>query len=255
MSIQLLTSHWHGLEHEPPYFYGTDSRELYEHNLRVQPKEWSWRDRPVRYTVNSQGYRCPEWDRIDWANSILMFGCSYQFAPGVDDSETMSHQLSKAMNLPVVNLGQGATDDLFQWANSTLLYSQGVRPRAVVYLWPGQSRLSEFTGNGSVRNWGPWNAHLNPMAANWIVNETHTRAMLELLALNVELLWDCPVLQYYAYNYGPESWGRIGSWGCVIDQGRDLGLTGAYHPGPETLRGWALDRILPDLIKLGVYNC
>lgn len=251
MSLQLLSSHWHGLQHEPPEFYGTDSRELYLHNLRVQSSEWIWRSKPVRYTVNSQGYRCPEFDRIDWASSIVMFGCSYQFAPGVDDSDTMSSQLQRILGIPVVNLGQGATDDLFQWANTVRIASYGVKPLAAVYLWPGVHRLSTFKDNTSVDSWGPWNCHLNPLAAQYAVNETHSRALLDYYASSVDSMLGCPTLHYYAYNYGPEDWGRIRAWGCVRDSARDLGLTGAYHPGPETLLHWTRDYIVRDLVKLG----
>jgi hypothetical protein len=250
--VSLLRSSWHGLRCEPPDFYGNDSRELYAHNLQHQPADWPWRTAPVRYTVNSQGYRAPEFDSVDWPNSVLMFGCSYQFAPGVDDSQTMTAHVAGHLRSPVVNLGQGATDPLFQWANSNILYAAGVRPRAVVYLWPGMHRLTEFVGSGSVRNWGPWNAHMSTLASGWITHETHIREYLNFVSLSVRNLWSCPVIEHYAYNYGPAAWGTIGAWGCVADAARDVGLDGAYHPGPATLRAWAHSLVIPALAAAGI---
>lgn len=267
--IQLLKSHWHDLPCEPPDFYGTDSRELFEHNLRVQPEDWIWRNKQVHYTINSQGYRCPEFETIDWSNSILMFGCSYVFAPGVDDSDTMASQLSLLINRPVINLGQGATDDLFQFANSNILYAAGVRPLAVIYLWPGIHRLSEFNDDKSVKNWGSWNCHLSDMAKHWITNETHVFEFLSYLSLSMRNMWDCPVLEYnpYLHNSGKpglrqlncftadfklitdEKWPTIKTWGHVADAARDYGLRGNYHPGPQTLKTWT-HALLRDLIKI-----
>ena len=250
--MKLLTNSWHGLPFEPPDFCGMDSRENWQLNLKRQPEDWIWRTRPVRYTVNSQGYRCPEWDQISWADSVLMFGCSYVFGVGIDDQDTMAHQLSLALSAPVINLGQGATDDTFQWVNSTVLAHAGIRPRAVIYLWPGVHRLTEFLGQGRVNNWGPWNAHMNPMAANWVTNETHIWEYLSYLSLNVRTLWSCPVLEYYPYMYPPDQRGTIKPWGCVLDAARDVAPQGAYHPGIETNLGWVRSFLLPDLAVQGI---
>lgn len=256
--IELLKSHWHGLKCEPPNFYGTDTKELFEHNCKIQSADWVWRNKKVHYTINSQGYRCEEFDNIDWSNSVLMFGCSYVFAPGVDDSDTMAAKLSKLIKRPVINLGQGATDDLFQFCNSNLLYAQGIRPYAVIYLWPGVHRLSEFKGDGSVSNWGSWNCQHSEMAKYWITNETQVTEFLEFISLSVRNLWDCPIMEYYPYlhwceekqtrqlnqfngsvTYIPHTtWPNIKHWGHVMDAARDHGLRGNYHPGPETLTTW-----------------
>lgn len=64
------------------------------------------------YTVNSQGYRCPEFDAIDWENSIIFFGCSHVFGIGLLDHETVANQLSLILNCPVINLG---TPNLYKY--------------------------------------------------------------------------------------------------------------------------------------------
>ena len=268
--LKLLTSHWHGLGGEPPDFYGCDTRSQYLLNLERQPADWPWRNRRVHYTINSQGYRAPEWDQIAWSESVLFFGCSYVFAPGVDDTETMPAQLAQRLRAPVVNLGQGATDQLFQWANTVRLAAAGIRPRAVVYLWPGILRLSELHSDGSVSNWGSWNASEDVFALSYIARETHLRELLGHYSQSVRQMWACPVLEYYAYMYlngnsgrvldvvGKQTvledyqWPGIRPWGHVIDAARDVGPRGNFHPGPETLSGWVDRYLVPDLRAQGI---
>ena len=31
-------------------------------------------DNSVHYKLNKDGYRCPEWEDIDWPNSHILFG-------------------------------------------------------------------------------------------------------------------------------------------------------------------------------------
>jgi hypothetical protein len=266
LSPRLLTSHWHGLGGEPPLFYGCDTRAQWELNLARQPMDWPWRSKPVHYTINTQGYRAPEFDQVSWEDSVLFFGCSYVFAPGVDDSETMSSVLESRLGLPVINLGQGATDQLFQWINTVRLVAACVRPRAVVYLWPGTQRITELVEGDHVKNWGSWNGSEDIWAGSQITREPHITKMTEYWSQSVRLMWSCPVLEYYPYLYrnsqggreicqgglppralAPHEWPTIRPWGHVLDAARDVGPRGNYHPGPETLRGWVDQFVLPDL--------
>lgn len=252
-SIQLLKNSWHGHSMDSE-FCGPDSRELYQHNLVAQPEDWPWRTRRVHYGLNSQNYRCPEFDTIDWADSVLMFGCSYVFGCGLDDTDTMAYVLNQRTGLKVVNLAQGATDDMFQWINSNILYAAGVRPRAVIYVWPGMHRLTELKGDLATWNWGSWNAQPDNFGGHWVTNERHVREYLHYLSLSVRNMWSCPVLEYYAYLSRPEQWGTIRAWGHVLDhdQARDLGLRGNYHPGPRTNAYWVDEYLIPDMRSLGI---
>ena len=251
--IQLLKNSWHGHSQDSE-FCGPDSRELYSENLRRLPRDWPWRSQTVRYSLNSQGYRCPEFDSVNWSESIVMFGCSYVFGCGIDDSQTMAHLLSARTGRPVVNLGAGATDDMFQWINSNRLYSAGVRPWAVIYVWPGVNRLTELRDNLATWNWGVWNCWSANIAQHWVTNETHVWQYLDYLSMSVNNMWDCPVLEYYAYMNRPEQRGRIRAWGPVRDQARDLLPSGTYHPGPETNRYWVDEYLVPDLADISSGN-
>jgi hypothetical protein len=270
-NICLLTSHWHGLGGEPPDFYGCDTRAQYLENLVRQPPDWPWRSKPVHYTINSQGYRAGEFDDLAWSDSIVFFGCSYVFAPGVDDSETMPSVLGQRTGINVINLGQGATDQLFQWINSVRLAAAGVRPRAVIYLWPGTQRISELITRESVANWGSWNASSDVWAGSQITREPHITNLLEYYSQSVRLIWSCPVLEYYPYLFNTSDggreinqgglpgrkldstqWSTIRPWGHVIDAARDVGARGNYHPGPQTLSNWVDQFLIRDLRSHGL---
>lgn len=86
---------------------GTDTKKLYESNLKKQPKNWYYRNNNVRYTINSNGYRTYEFKDINWKNSVIIFGCSQVFGIGLDDEYTISNQLSKLIKCPVINMGMG----------------------------------------------------------------------------------------------------------------------------------------------------
>jgi hypothetical protein len=237
--IELLRNHWEGRVVNER-FVALDSEELYQLNLRKQPEDWLWRHTSIRYTMNSQLYRCPEFNCIDWSNSILMFGCSYVYGVGIDDTHTMASRLTEMLGIPVVNLGQGATDDLFQWANSCILAREGIQPRAVIYCWPGVHRLTELLANRETRNWGSWSSPPG-FGTEWVVHETHGWEFLRYLSISVRSLWSCPVLEFHPYLNQPEVFGDsiIGLGFAVSDAGRDVLPAGNFHPGIETNRNWA----------------
>jgi hypothetical protein len=66
-------------------FMDTDRKQTYIKNI-ISDADFRARlmHRKVTYTTNSDHYRCPEWDQIDWNSSILILGCSVVFGVGVD---------------------------------------------------------------------------------------------------------------------------------------------------------------------------
>ena len=220
-----------------PYFYPIDTRELYEKNLLIQAAEWSWRDRSIRYDLNTQGYRCEEWSSIDWNSSILCFGCSMTFGIGVDTDQTWPHYLSLVSGHPCVNLAQPGASVAFNWANSVKLLAQGIRPRAVIYYWPDYSRSFEFVEGLRTVNWGSWiKPQLSPgqlghVGSAWAVNPVHARAMslLYMQSLN----WSCPRLDL---TWSPDPLPGQQHHLVKLDHARDL-----RHPGPVSNQQFAQD--------------
>jgi hypothetical protein len=211
-----------------PYFYPIDTRVRYQHNLQSQPSDWIWRNRSVTYTLNSQGYRAPEFDSINWSSSILCFGCSMTFGIGVDDSETWPHYLEQIVGIPCINLSVAGGSIQLNWANSVKLQTQSVRPRAVVYYWPNVNRSCEFIEGGQrVINWGPWSQPVSDLtvpgasSSAWVLNPLYAATMAQLMISSLQ--WGCPCINL--------TWGRdlalVRHYLNVLDSARDL-----VHPGP-----------------------
>lgn len=136
-------------------FFGSDTNELFQSNLKTKPSDWEYRTKSVTYTLNSDSYRCPEWSDIDWKNSCVIFGCSHVFGIGLDDSDTISSQLSKLINRPVINMGMGGTSMQYSFYNSVILHNNYPTPWAVVQLWTSPDRIT-FYNNQKLINIGQW---------------------------------------------------------------------------------------------------
>lgn len=125
-------------------WWSCDTEERYKNNLDLQPQDWHYRTKEVTYNVNSAGYRCPEWDQIDWANSIVIFGCSETFGTGLAEDETISASLSKLTGINVVNMGKNGTSMMFALANNLILRNHFPKPLAVINHWTESSRETYF---------------------------------------------------------------------------------------------------------------
>ena len=128
-------------------FFGSDDYDKYHLNLKIQSPDWYYRKNKVKYTLNSHGYRTKEFSEIDWSNSIIIFGCSYIFGTGVDDSHTLSSYLEKLFDVPVINMGMGGSSIQFALHNSLMLYKKYGIPRAVIYGMTGMTRYLLYQRN------------------------------------------------------------------------------------------------------------
>lgn len=126
-------------------FCAGDSQAEFTKNLKTQPADWHYRTTDVSYDLNSQRYRAPEWDTINWSDAIVIFGCSVVYGIGVAENETISHYLSTIMNRPVVNVGVPGSGTLYAMQNQVMLHhSKYPAPWAVVNLWSDPYRMHEF---------------------------------------------------------------------------------------------------------------
>lgn len=66
---------------------------------------------PIDYKVNSYGYRCPDFNIVDWKNSYVLLGASNIFGEGVLEDETINYYLQEMLNMPVINLGFAAASN------------------------------------------------------------------------------------------------------------------------------------------------
>lgn len=137
-------------------FWMQDSPEKWRQNSKIMGKGWEYRNKTLNYTVNSQNYRAPEWDQIDWANSVVIYGCSFVFGEGLDDRDTIAAQLEQIINRPVINLGASGTGAQWQLINQTLLLTNFCEPWATVTIWPSVSRTVLFEDPLEPKKLGPW---------------------------------------------------------------------------------------------------
>lgn len=218
---------------------GGDSLDEFKKNLKTQPEDWYWRHNKLTYTFNKQGYRCPEWDTIDWNNSILFFGGSDVFGIGVSDHDTCSYRLQQRINTPVINLGCPGSSPMFHWINSVRLRKYGATPLKVIYIWPPSARIPEFGKypDHIVKfHWGPWFLRAG-FGHSWVRHRYQGDYFLKETIDCCDVLWNCPVYHFYTdlnkihiYDYVTNSY----ELPQKIDTARDL-----LHPGIDTFRSWA----------------
>jgi len=213
-------------------FSGKDSYTKYRINLQTQPLDWIWRTQPVSYTLNSQRYRSLEWQDCNWANSVLVFGCSMVYGVGVSDQDTLTSHLTNITGIPTINLGMGGAGLMFQLANSIILKEHNISPKAVVYVWPDRTRQTEFQTSNQVLHHGAWNLD-NSWMKDLMINDTHNQHLSNYLIRNIRLLWNCPVIEASWYTNMCEFTNATKL--DFKDYARDLA-----HPGPTTLKEAAL---------------
>jgi hypothetical protein len=204
----------------------TDTSKNFKRLSQNPPKKWDWINKKIYYTSNTQGYRCPEWQNIDWENSILLFGCSVAYGTGVDDSQTLSAYLQKKLKQPVINLASGGSSPMFQWANTIKLASHKIKPLMALYLWPETDRHFEFKKPNQVEHLGSW---LDRESS--FINQDHADGMFLLYLNSIKCTnWSST---HFTYSYSlqtrlniPNVYGLHRNW---EDLARD-----ASHPGPKT---------------------
>jgi hypothetical protein len=179
-------------------FCPSDSKQLFEKNLTIKPQNWYYRTHPVKYTLNSLGYRTEEFDNIDWKESIVIFGCSFTFGIGVTDEHTISYFLEQLSGRPVINMGIGASSIQTALHNSIILNdSKYPTPKSVVYLWTGLDRCHLYENN-YVNHFGAWSLKNDFTAKQNIV---------PFNLMNIKIirnLWKNKTIYYEGSNFGQE---------------------------------------------------
>jgi len=228
-------------------FYGNDSEELFKKNLKNQPNNWHWRNTPIWYNVNMSGYRCPEFNNIDWSNSTLIIGDSWVFGLGLDENSTICNQLSDLICEPVINLGQPGASPMQSWANTCILINNNIKPKNVIYLWNFVHRLVEFQpygrDNTSISHMSDAN---NNFSIGWITHEHQAFEYLKYAITSVSSMWDCKVLNYcFSFDNLDQKYTNLKNTTWLSNPGK-FGWARDYeekirmgHPGPGWNKLWA----------------
>lgn len=210
-----------------------DPEELFLENLKTQHENWYYRTAQVNYTLNTEGYRAPEFNTVDWENSVVIFGCSQLFGVGVDDNDTLSAQLSKLINKPVINLGVTGASMTFCFHNSIILKNICANPAAVIQMWTHHDRTVYYgyeQHTAGVTNCGVWNYETFPYTRAWLEDLKHSRTHALFMSMASKHLWSNT--KFYEFSLFQETANAIGcNYPAILnpDYGRDLS-----HHGRET---------------------
>jgi hypothetical protein len=224
---------------------GGDEEARFRENTKKQPDVMAvWQNQTFNYTLNSQGFRAPEFHDVDWASSVVMLGCSIVLGEGLDNTQCLPYQLSEIIGRPVINLGiSGAGPDLIFY-NNLVLERQYPQPQQVIIVWPGADRLTEFTNQGACCH-GSWSCDETEIGEliNWgyvyttINAKSENRAhVLRMYSSALQSIWGGRLSEF---TWAIETVDHIGcellstdssSW----DWARDL-----VHPGQRHQRSWA----------------
>ena len=224
-------------------FMGMDSESLLNDNLKNMPSDWRWRNEKVTYTLNSQGFRCAEFETIDWNNSILVIGDSTGFGTGVDDSQTCAKHLADLTKQSVINLSQNGASAMYLWANTSILVENNISPKCVIYIWPNSSRVVEFRNDNTIHHRGVWgNLMENSLGFQWCIHPHQADEFYKYAIKSVTAMWRCNVL-HYTWS-GPDAKMHNISQLPADDLGRDRSydpLLKRYtaHNGPAMHQVWA----------------
>ena len=205
--------------------------------------DWYYYDKKITFEYNSNGFRAPEFDTIDWANSVVVFGDSFTAGDGNAIEDIATTLLQDMLEMPVINLGSSGTGiDLACW-NSLLLHETYPRPKAVVQLWSSIHRYAEYSSDRNERN--VYSFHLPQrqpycaMAHNWA-----ERSKMYVLADRV--LWKDKLPYYEASVFDDTAEELEVDYLSHLDLGRDLD-----HWGPESNIA-AAETIATNLKKQGL---
>lgn len=213
---------------QPGPYSGTDSEELFNKNLLTQPVDWYYRDNSIDYTLNKHGYRTVEFDTVDWANSIVVFGCSNVFGTGLHVEDTLANQLSTLTNTPVINMGVGASSIEYSSYNSMILSKHYPIPKAVVHVYSSIDRTSYYN-HKNVTHHGSWTSNDTGYFSHWCEVASHAKTHALMMQLINQEIW-AKKTKYYETSFFPDTVVSLKLHAIDrCDFARDLA-----HPGRES---------------------
>ena len=219
-----------------PYFLSVEEKNDYEKNCKKLGNDWHYYNKEIIYNLNSNFYRAPEWNTIDWKQSIVVLGCSHVFGEGLATDETVCYQLEKLYNRPVINLGQSGTSTFFSWHNSIRLFELFGIPYAVINLWTDYSRLLYYdtdqikrVGFWSGGRWDNYDRDMKSLYRIWNKNDIHAINFFKFEATACKEFWNSRT-NYYEGSYFKETAEIINcDFFSQLDDARDF-----IHSGPIT---------------------
>lgn len=175
-------------------FCATDSPENYKEQLELHGKNWKWADTHIEYDINELGYRAPQFDTIDWKNSLPVFGCSTIFGTGLANEQLCSTLAAEAKGYTPVNFGYpgGSNETILRNIVSFINnVSEKDFPKNIIVAWTCIDRTHYYDDMSCVHV-GPWSAKDNTVMGDYMMaynmNKYHANITLYYLAETVRAL-------------------------------------------------------------------
>lgn len=137
-----------------------DSKKNFNKNKKRLGKDWYYFDKDttkLNYSFNNQGYREQPFENVKWQDAIVLLGDSIVEGIGNCLEDTIGKYLEKILNMSTVNLGASGTAIDFSCVNSLILNEECINPKAIVQLWTGLDRYTDFKSNNTTDSYLPTN--------------------------------------------------------------------------------------------------
>ena len=172
------------------------------------------------YSVNSLGYRAPEFNKIDWSNSFIIQGCSQVFGEStLDEKLLVNRYLSDLLDAPVINLGVSGSGMDVQYVNALEMLEQGIKPKGVFIVYPNMDRYSLFV-DGKREHVGPWSEDKKLV---WMLDSNSRTHNINLMR-GYRLLWNLanvPIYEWSHHKENKEFCQNIIEWNDFLDRAPD----------------------------------
>ena len=232
---------------------GTDGPKQFEKNKAELGPNWKYATKDITYDVNASGFRTREWKDIDWANSIVVLGCSCTFGVGLAEDEIMTSLLEKELNRPVINLGVPGGGNGVMMQISSMLINKFPTPYGVVINWSTPDRFRQFFKNG-YHDVGAWDAkevsgshnirdsvNISLLWQNRYINRYNELCEAYYDSKITEAMWKGRTKKYATMSFFPHTahYMRVDKFVPIESNARDL-----LHPGAsshELAAKWLID--------------
>lgn len=213
-------------------FFGSDNEDSYIKNKKHLGPTWEYFNREISYNFNSNGYRSIEFSKIDWQNSVILFGCSCTLGIGLDELDTISYNLNLILKRPVINMGIAGSSMINALHLSTILRNKKIMPYGVGFLWTDYNRTTEYGENNFI-NHGTWNTEdpLHLFGKYYMLNDNNSQVYAKFIHNITNIMWKDNTKLYT----GSLFYDTAKLLNCehleILDFSRDL-----KHPGIETAK-------------------
>lgn len=213
-------------------FSGSDTTELYEKNLKLQPINWHYRNANVEYVRNSFGHRTKEIKDTNLDNYILSVGCSITEGIGLEYDKTYTHVLANMLGCDYYNMGLGGHSMLTSIHNTVIWFNKiKKKPKLLIVQSPDITRFPIFKDLEIVPGSINWK---DPRVVEFAIageQVNYWKTAYELYMLQLKS-FNIPMIELFYHHILPNN---------VVDIKEKIDFTNCdnardSHPGIETNR-------------------